>query len=357
MVTGLKDEERGENKRPASVAGLPISVIRWGFIFFVAASVAGFVIAFIISEDRTIGLESFRRFNPIWFIPAAVLMVLDWAGAGLRFKALTSVQDRRISYYQCFQIGTAGAGIGYLTPSATGSGATNIYGVMRQGLTFGRAAAVNAMSFLTNVIFLSIAGLSAWALGFTGAIADVRLPVGNLSAAALFNWSTAVFVTGVALIVTLALVPGVARALIRRTMGSEHPRSERVLHHFDELHDGLLAYWRDGKLAFLAAVASGAIQFGSRFILGWVVLKGFVADAPLVEVALIHMVIQYLLFVIPTPGGAGVGEVITAVVMAPFLPAGLVVPYVAVWRVFLTYGTVAMGTYFLFGWLGKDGKR
>lgn len=357
MATGLKEEERGDSKRSASIVGLPISVIRWGFIFFVAASVAGFLVAFIISEDWTTGLESFRRFNPVWFIPAAVLMVLDWAGGGLRFKALTSAQDKPISYYQCFQIGTACAGIGYLTPSATGSGATNIYGVMRQGLTFGRAAAVNAMSFLTNVIFLSIAGLSAWALGFTGAIADVRLPVANLSAAALFNWSTAVFVTGVALIVTLALVPGIARALIRRTMGSEHPRIERVLHHFDELHDGLLAYWHNGKLAFVAAVASGAIHFGARFVLGWVVLKGFVADAPFMEVALIHMVIQYVLFVIPTPGGAGVGEVITAVVMAPFLPAGLVVPYTAVWRVFLTYGTVAMATFFLFGWLAKDGRR
>ena len=46
-----------------------------------------------------------------------------------------------------------------------------------------------------------------------------------------------------------------------------------------------------------------------------------------------------------------------AVIMAPFLPAAMVVPYTAVWRIFLTYGTVAMGASIMLGWLGKDGAR
>ena len=345
-------------KRSASFAGLPLSVIRWGVVVFIAASIAGFAVTFFISKEWTTDIESFRRFNPIWFIPAAGLMVLDWVGGGLRFKALLSPQRSKVSLHKCTEIAVVGTAMGYLTPAATGTGPANIYGFMRQGgMSFGRAAALNTVSFLANAVFLSLAGLTAWALGISQQIAHIRLPIANLSAASLFSWTAWVFASTIAVIVLLALVPGIARTIIRRTMGSEHPRIERVLHHFDELHDGLVAYWQDGKLSFLAAVLGAGVHFGARFLLGWVVLKGFVAEAPFVQVALLHMVIQYLLFVMPTPGGAGVGEIITAVVMSPFLPGALVLPYTAVWRIFLTYGTLAVGTGILLAWLGKDGSR
>ena len=352
-------EGRSDNGGSPGLAGIPISVVRWGVAIFVAASVLGFAAAFFISKDWTTELQSFRRFNPIWFVPAAGLMLLDWIGAGIRFKILIRPQERsrNIGINECTQIAVVGIAMGYLTPSSTGSGPANIYGLMRQGLSFGRAAAVNAAGFLSNVIFLSVSGLTAWALGINEQMAHIRLPVANLSAAALFRWTAWVFGGAVIVIVILTVIPGIARAIIRRIMGSDHPRIERILHHFDELHDGLLTYWHHGKLAFLLAISTGVIHFGARFVLGWVVVKGFVASAPFVEVTLLHMVITYLLFVMPTPGGTGGGEVITAVVMAPFLPGGLMLPYTAVWRVFLTYGTLAAGTALMLAWLGKDGAR
>jgi uncharacterized membrane protein YbhN (UPF0104 family) len=248
--------------------------------------------------------------------------------------------------------------MGYLTPSSTGSSPATIYGLMRQGLTFGRAAALNAMSFLSNVVFLSLAGLVAWALGAGDTVAHIRLPIAGLSAAALFRWSAWLFGLGVGVVVVLALLPGVARAAIRRVLGSENPLIERALYQFDELHEGIVAYWREsGTLLFIVAVLSGAVHFGSRFVLGYVVLRGFVVQAPFLEVVLLHIVIQYLLFVAPTPSGAGIGELVTAAVMSPFLTPGLVLPYTAVWRLFLNYGTVTVGGGLLMTWLGKDGAR
>ncbi len=283
-------------------------------------------------------------------------MLLDWLGAGIRLKLLSGPHDHRVSFWQCTQVGVASTAMAYLTPSGAGGGPATVYGLARRGLSIGRAAAVNAASFLSNIIFLSFAGLFAFAAGFSGKISDIRLPVANLSALALFRWTALLFGTGVVVIVVLALLPNLARGAIRRVMGPDHPRIERVLHHFDELHDGLLAYWHSGKLLFLGGILSGVVHFGSRFVLGWVVLKGFVPDAPFVEVMLIHILIQYLLFAMPTPGGTGIGEVIAAVVMSPFLSPGLIIPYVAVWRFFLTYGTVAVGGSLILSWLSADGN-
>ncbi len=346
-----------EGKRPARIVGIPVSAVRWGLILFAAASVLGFLFAFLFSQDWGQELVSLQRFNPIWFLPAAGLSLLDWLGSGLRLKALVGPHESRVSYIKCAQIGVTSTAVGYLTPSSTGSGPATIYGLMRQGLSFGRAAAVNTVSYLSNVVFLSLAGLIAWALGAGGKIADIRLPVAGLSAAALFRWSAWLFGLGVAAVVVLVLLPNFTRGVIRRLMGAEHPRIERVLFQFDEMHEGVVAYWRSGKLLFLAAVLSGLVHFGSRFVLGYVVLRGFVLEAPFVEVVLLHIVIQYLLFVVPTPSGAGIGEIIAAAVMSPFLSPGLVLPYTAVWRLFLNYGTVTVGGSLLMTWLGADGAR
>ncbi len=305
-------------RRPATVVGIPVSVVRWGLIVFAGASILGFVAAFLLSEDWGQEFASLQRFNPIWFLPAAGLTLLDWLGSGLRVKALVGPHNSRISLFKSAQIGVAGTAMGYLTPSSTGAGPATIYGLMRQGLTFGRAAGINAMSFLSNVIFLSLAGLIAWILGAGGTVADIRLPVAGLSAAALFKWSAWLFALAVIGIVILALLPGMTRSVVRRIMGRDHPRIERVLYQIDEMHEGIVAYWREsGILLFLLAILSGAVHFGARFLLGYVVLRGFVVEAPFLEVVLLHIVIQYLLFVVPTPSGAGIGELITAAVMSP----------------------------------------
>ncbi len=346
-----------EERHAATVVGVPVSALRWGLIIFVGASVLGFLATFLLSEDWAQDIASLQRFNPVWFLPAAGLSILSWLGGGLRIKALVGPHDSRVSFFKCVQISVASTAMSYLTPSSTGSGPATIYGLMRQGMSFGRATAANAVSFLTNVIFLSLAGLVAWALGAGGKVAYIRLPVAGLSAAALFKWSAWLFGASVAVIVVMALLPDVARGVIRRMMGPEHPRMERVLFHFGELHAGIAAYWRSGKNLFLLAVLSGSLHFGARFVLGYVVLKGFVIEAPFVEVVLLHIMLQYLLFFMPTPSGAGIGELLTAAVMAPFLTPGLVIPYTVVWRIFLNYGTVAVGGSLLMGWVGADGAR
>ncbi|UCC73835.1 MAG: flippase-like domain-containing protein [Gemmatimonadota bacterium] len=346
-----------EERRRPTVIGIPVAALQWGLIVFVGASVAGFVLAFLFSEDWARDFASLSRFNPEWFLPAAGLSVVSWLGGGLRIKALVGPHDSRLSYFKCVQISMASTAMSYLTPSSIGSGPAIVYGLMRQGLTFGRAAAINAMSFLANVVFLSLAGLFAWALGAGGKVADIRVPVAGLSAGALYKWSAWAFGLTVTVIVVLALLPNVAREVIRRIMGSGHPRIERVLNGFDELHVGIVAYWEEGKLLFLAGTLSGVLHFGSRFVLGYVVLRGFVAEAPFMEVMLLHIMLQYLLFFMPTPSGAGIGELLTAALMSPFLTPGLVLPYTAVWRLFLNYGTVAFGGGIMMGWLGTDGAR
>lgn len=337
--------------RPSFFARL----LRWGLVVFVGVSLAGFAAAFLITQDWTASIQGLVRFEPWWVIPALAVPLFDWLGGGLRLKVLLLALGERLPLFRCTQIAAVTSGTAWLTPSGSGGGPAQLYGLTRSGISLGRAGAVNAVVFLANVSFLALAGFTAWAAGAGQAIAHIILPVGRIPADDLFRWSSWAFTLAATAVVVLALLPKLVQRVLKRAAG-ESVRLERWLHHLEELHLSIVTYARSGKLAFVAGVLASMVHFGSRIVLGWFLLRGFGIHAPFLHVVLLHTMIQYLLFFMPTPGGAGVGELLTPILMAPFLPGGLLVPYTALWRLFTSYVSVAVGSALLLSWLGRDGR-
>ncbi len=346
--------------RPAAAAprddrqlGLPPGAIRWGIKFFAIASLLGFAALFFITQDFEGSLAGFRSFDPRWGLVALLFSSFDWFGGGVRVWLLLRPLDIRLSYLRCVEISGATAALAYLTPSGAGGGAAQLFGLVRSGVSVGRAAAANFASVLVNLTFLSLAGLGAWWLGAAGRIADVRLPA-NISAAVLFEWSAAGFGLIAAIILLFAVNPRPARQLAIRLIGRGR-RVRTLLRWLQELHGSLIIYARKGKWALGLAIMAGLLQFGGRFLIGWAVLRGFGIDAGFWNIVLLHVMIQFLLYFMPTPGSAGIGEIVTPAVMSPFMPASLLVAYTVVWRFFLTYLTVAAGGAILFRWIHPKG--
>ena len=337
--------------------GVPPGVMRWGLVAFVGASVVGFAALFFYSQDVGASLQGFRRFELVWALPCLAFASLDWFGGGVRVWLLLQPLDLDgVSYWDCVKISGTTAGLAYLTPSGVGGGPAHLYGLVRGGVSVGKAAASNFASLLVNLVFLTAAGLAAWFFGASGTIEEVRLPVADLSAATLFEWTVSVFAVVVVTIVLFALNPRPVRGWMIRLFGSGR-RVRTVLRWIHELHGSLLIYARKGKLALLLATLSGALHFGGRFLLGWGVLRGFGIEAGFWNIVILHVLLQFLLIFMPTPGGSGVGEVLAPALMRPFLPSSLLVAYTAVWRFFLTWLTVAAGGGLLVRWVHRDQRR
>lgn len=345
-----------EDGRPGPVFGVSPAALRWGLTAFVLASLGGFGVLFLVSHNLSGSLAGFRRFDPRWIVPALVVASLDWFGGGIRVWFLLRPLNIRVSYLTCVEISGVTAALAYLTPSGAGGGPAQLYGLIRNRVSVGRAAAVNMASVIVNLTFLSLAGLSAWFFGASSELEEVRLPVAHLSAARLFEWCALGFAAIGALTILFAVNPRPARAWIIRVFGSGR-RVRTVLRWLHELHGSMVIYVRRGKLALLAAILSGTLHFGGRFVLGWVVLRGFGIHASFVNILLLHVMLQFLLYFMPTPGGSGIGEVLAPALMSPFLPGNLLVAYTAVWRFFLTYLTVGVGGTLLLRWIGRDGAR
>jgi uncharacterized membrane protein YbhN (UPF0104 family) len=91
--------------------------------------------------------------------------------------------------------------------------------------------------------------------------------------------------------------------------------------------------------------------------MGWAILRGFGIDAGFWNVVTLHVMLHFLLYFMPTPGGSGVAEVLAPAVMSSLMPASLLVAYTVVWRFFLAYVTILVGGAILFRWLDADGQR
>jgi uncharacterized protein (TIRG00374 family) len=335
---------------------VPPGAIRWGIIGFVAASLLGFTTLLLVSQDLTGSLAGFRQFNLIWALPCLVFASGDWFGGGLRIWILLRPLDIRLPYMRCVGISGTTAALAYLTPAGTGGGPAHLYGTMRNDVPLGRAVASNFASVLVNLTFLSLAGFGAWFFGAASAIEHIELPVASISAASLFEWSALAIGTIAAAIVFFAVSPRLPRAILIRLFGRGR-RVRKILKQLQELHGSLVIYARKGKLALALATVAGLLHFGGRFLLGWAVLRGFGVDAGFWNIVLLHTMLQFLLYLMPTPGGAGIAELLVSAVMSPFLPSTLLVAYTAVWRLFLAYITVAVGGSILFTWVRRDSRR
>ncbi|MDT8436389.1 MAG: lysylphosphatidylglycerol synthase transmembrane domain-containing protein [Gemmatimonadota bacterium] len=332
------------------------AAIRAGAAVFAAASLAGLLALFLISRDLSGSLAGFRRFSLAWLPVCLGLVVAEWAGAGLRLWLLLRPIGLRIRYPACVRIAAASTAMAYITPSGTGGGPAQLYGVLRSGASLGRAVAANFATLIVNLLFLSAAGISAWALGAASEIETIRLPVADISAARLFEYAALGFGSVAAVVLLIAASPRLPRLVIVRAFG-RGPRVRSALKFLHELHGSIRIYGARGKTTLVLAVLVDAIPFGARFLMGWAVLRGFGIDAGFWNVVILHVLLHFLIYFMPTPGGAGVAEVLAAALMSPFLPSSLLVAYTAAWRFFLAWVTIGAGGAVVFGWLRADARR
>jgi hypothetical protein len=75
-----------------------------------------------------------------------------------------------------------------------------------------------------------------------------------------------------------------------------------------------------------------------------------------VDILLVQTLVMFLLYFAPTPGASGVGEVLSAAVMSSFVPRELTPIYILIWRLTLSYFTIAVGFLVFSGWVRRGLK-
>ncbi|HET7427033.1 MAG TPA: lysylphosphatidylglycerol synthase transmembrane domain-containing protein [Gemmatimonadales bacterium] len=334
-----------------------------GFEVSVLASLVGFGITLVYGNDFQAFLAGIGRVHWAWLLVGLGLASLDWLGGGFRNWVVARHIHPNPSLKGMILAGGMGAWAGYITPLNSGAGPMTMYTMRRFGLPLPVAVTSTFMSFVSTVLFFAIAGPLALLFG-AGRSLGQRGNVLGLSLYDLFQGSLTI-IAGIGVLMGIVIFfPRMVRDLIHRLAEWVGRRSRRVADRIERLragidaaHESVIAFNSPrGWLALFLATLLSAPSHANKLLAGYVALRALGLHANFVDILLIQTLVMFLLYFAPTPGASGIGEVLSAAVMSSYVPRELTPIYILMWRLILTYFTLAFGFFVFSSWVRRGLK-
>ncbi len=331
-----------------------------GFEFSVLASLVGFGLTLWYGNDLTAFLRGLGRIHWGWVLLGLGLASMDWIGGGLRLWVCARHVFPNPSLKGLILAGGMGAWAGYITPLNSAAGPMTMYTMRRYGVPLPVAVTSTFISFVGTILFFAIAGPLALLFGAGRGLGE-RGNVLGLSLYDLFQGSLTI-VGGIGVLMAVVIFfPRFVASLIHRLAEAIGRRSRRVADRLerlrrgiDEAHESVVAFNSPrGWLAVCWATLLSGLSHANKLLAGYVALRALGLHANFVDILLLQTLVMFLLYFAPTPGAAGIGEVLSAAVMSSYVPRGLTPIYILVWRLILTYFTVGFGFLVFSRWVRR----
>lgn len=340
----------------------PKLVLR-GLEFFVLASLVGFGLTLLYSNNLPAFLRSIQGIHWWWILVGLGLASMDWIGGGLRLWVVAREITPRPSLKGMILAGGMSAWAAYLTPLNSGAGPMMMYTMRRYGVPLPVAVTSTLMTFIATVIFFAVAGPLAIIFGAGRSLGAHGVALG-LSLYDLFLGSLGIFAGLGVLLVIVIVFPRLIRDLIHRLAAWVSRRSRRVAARLealqagvDQAHQSIKVFNRPrGWLALGWAILLSGPSHANKLLAGYVALRALGIHTNFVDVLLLQTLITFLLYFAPTPGASGVAEVLSAAVMSVYLPRSLTPTYTLIWRMILSYFTIAFGFLVFSSWVRQGLK-
>jgi hypothetical protein len=328
------------------------------------ASLLSFGAILIYSDSSTAFLNAIPSIRFSWLLIGLGLASMDWLGGGLRNYVLARNVMSAPPLKGMILAGGMSAWAAYLTPLQSGAAPMMIYAMKRHGVPVPVGFTITFMSFIATVAFFAIAGPLAIALGAGKSLGDHGVALG-LSLYDLFIGSLGIFVLLGLVFLLVILFPGQVRNLVhkialilgRRSKGIA-ARIEGFERGIDQAHIAVAKFNspRGWWALFLATLLSGP-SHANKLLAGYVALRAIGLEAHFVDVLLLQTFITFVLyFFAPTPGGSGIGELLSTAVMSIYVPRGIAPLYAVLWRLVVSGYTVVGGSVLFWSWVRKGLK-
>lgn len=334
-----------------------------GFEVSVVASLIGFGITLAYGNDLGAFFAGLGRLRWGWVVVGLGLASLDWIGGGLRLWVCARHVYPKPPLLGLILAGGMGAWAGYITPLNSAAGPMTMYTMRRYGVPLPVAVTSTFISFVGTILFFAIAGPLAVVFG-AGQSLGQRGDLLGLSLYDLFLGSLTI-VGGIGLLMAVVIFfPRAVAGVIHRLAEAIGRRSQRVAQRLerlragiDEAHAIVVAFNSPrGWLAVVWATILSGPSHANKLLAGYVTLRALGLHANFVDILLIQTLVMFLLYFAPTPGAAGIGEVLSAAVMSSYVPRELTPIYILVWRLILTYFTLGFGFLIFSGWVRRGLK-
>ena len=290
-------------------------------------------------------LQNITEFQP-WSIALALLSVgLGLFFDGSRLMHLVRIANERITLCQAVQVIFGNYFLALLTPGATGGAVAQLMFLRHAGVPTGKAAVLVIVRTLLSIFFLMLC------MPFIFFHDEGILPgVPNEPLVII-----AILVCAGILLLARGARRGIFDyAVIRLAKRFSHEKRKRLFAFYRDTKLGISLLYQSPRSMILVFLESGLNLLFIYAIVPCLLLGLGVSnmDWPLVMGRMI--VLNLLLYFMPTPGGAGIAEGGFVMLFSDSVPAGTVGIIAVCWRLIAEYLPFLVGFYYTIAIFGRD---
>ncbi len=323
-----------------------------------------------------------------WLAAAALLALQEGVCGGLRMWVLGRVLCPQLTPRTAIASEFVLMFVGGITPGQLGAPISQVAVLVEGGMPFAAIATAELLTAFCTITFFLVTASTMLALRMTG---HLQLP-GAEQFEYLLGFSAAVFGSAFVALMLCVLHPPllkrlfgiagralgpVAQSLLRAVTRIERFASlrdapwakpgattARLVASVDRVHEGFMVYVRSGKHAVAAALLLTFGFFCARFAVSYFILRGLgipttpsqyvTVGPPVVQVILVQALLNFALYLSPTPGASGIAETGSNRIMSPWVTGVYELPYLVLWRLLALFLCMFVGGTYIFRYLGTD---
>ena len=264
-----------------------------------------------------------------------------------------------ISQWVSFKANVANMFMGAVTPAHGGSGPAQIYVYMRHGVSFSDSFAVSLINFGVTLIFMPLAGFAAILFmneEYVGGIVP-----------SLLQYTFTFFAIFLVIFLLAFWKPVWVAAIIKKIVGLLGKlipaRRERLMTWAINTEKNIAKYQhrcsviiKKNPLLLPLSLILTIVMYFNKYCMQYVILLGLGVQADLLQVVSIQVLIQFIIYFMPTPGGSGFAEISISVLYGKIVPAALLSIFTLLQRSFLLFFPAMIGALVVLKLLHQQAK-
>lgn len=314
-----------------------------GLAWFVALTIAALASVFAITSGPET-LAGLRTLHVPFLVAAVISAGLDLLLSASRYQVFIRRIRPGSSLLLPMRADLASRFVAAVTPSQTGGGPAQLYVLHREGVPIPFTLSFLAINLVsTLVLFIGAGAVAAWFL-------RDRFGVGV--EAALAGYALVACGTMLAALVLALLKPDWVRKSVRFIVGlwpfrwgqnASQRLGEWLDRNLEEYRDACVRFMREEPVLLAWSFGLTVLLYLNKFVLAWLIMLGMGVERGLLLTLAVQALLHALVYVAPSPGGAGIAEVLTATLMASLVPGPLLGIFTVTYRLFLNYLPAAVG--------------
>jgi len=284
--------------------------------------------------------DALRGIKPVYLCEALLLFICMQIFEVRRLQVLTKAMGTAISFLYGLRVVLSSYFLASITPTISGGEPLMVYLLKEKGIGVGKGTAIVAVRGLIQLAIIAVAGPAIIffrrdILPTTGHRMVFDMVAACLAVASCLTIYALINPKRVA-----DLAEATARLFGRIPFLSRY--SERMAHRLEdwveELNYCLRFFVKKRKTSLLLTLVYTVFFMLSNYLIAYVLLRGLNNQIPVVKVVMVQIVLYFILYFSPTPGGSGVAEGGFYMLFSPIVPQKhLLGLLVVLWRIFTTY--------------------